>query len=616
MAIYEIARIQLRRGRTNSGTGVPQLASGEMAWAIDTQELFIGNGAISEGAPSVGNTRILTEADLNGYGFFGESCINTSVAQWQTNTNYVRGQIVANSISNLNEETYTYTFLCIENHTSGDFSDDLDANKWTRTPYVFTYKKPDVITGPNINEPVVRCIEDRLSDRVSLLDFVTINDAKSGDYSAALARAIENLFNNEQNIHKAYNDATYRVKLEIPAGIYNLDSTIVIPSYATIIGAGSNKTIFNFTNSGPVFKFLGDPINQQPKYINISGISININNSAIKNYPIIQLESVSNSKFNDISINDNWNGVYNYDNEYEKNHSGFLLTGISDIVTCEFNTFTNINITGVGIGFISDRTIKNNIFENVSISDSKYGFMLGKEPEENDLGYELKNNIINNCSFNGIHIQAIFIRSGYNNTVSNCKFINVGNNTSGTTETIPIYPQVYFNTANNSYQNNHSERTIWLSQPTTQHLFIPELSGKSVNYSTHGSYVIDNDLTLTNEPLLVIKLPVRTNESGTLEKIFNCRIEYNYETELPIEAENNFIRRGTMTIVADYDKLTEDFIQLIDELDYLGVSEEDILKVRFSARFIDTGIGIFYSDALNSTESLSSVLTYTYTINY
>ena len=62
MAVVQISRIQLRRGR-KLVTGIPQLASGELAWAIDTQELFIGNGAVSEGAPAVGNTKVLTEHD-------------------------------------------------------------------------------------------------------------------------------------------------------------------------------------------------------------------------------------------------------------------------------------------------------------------------------------------------------------------------------------------------------------------------------------------------------------------------------------------------------------------------------------------------------------------------
>jgi hypothetical protein len=65
MAVVQISRIQIRRGKAQSGTGIPQLASGEMAWAIDTQELFIGNGSVFEGAPGVGNTKILTTNDFS-----------------------------------------------------------------------------------------------------------------------------------------------------------------------------------------------------------------------------------------------------------------------------------------------------------------------------------------------------------------------------------------------------------------------------------------------------------------------------------------------------------------------------------------------------------------------
>jgi len=68
MAVYQISRIQVRRGQANQGTGIPQLASGEMAWAVDTQQLYIGNGAVSEGAPGVGNTRLLTLNDLSAQG--------------------------------------------------------------------------------------------------------------------------------------------------------------------------------------------------------------------------------------------------------------------------------------------------------------------------------------------------------------------------------------------------------------------------------------------------------------------------------------------------------------------------------------------------------------------
>lgn len=74
MPVVQISKIQLRRGQKNSQSGIPQLSSAEMAWAVDSQELFIGNGSVSEGAPYVGNTKIITEHDnildlISGYRF-------------------------------------------------------------------------------------------------------------------------------------------------------------------------------------------------------------------------------------------------------------------------------------------------------------------------------------------------------------------------------------------------------------------------------------------------------------------------------------------------------------------------------------------------------------------
>ena len=57
MAVVQISKIQIRRGRKNTGSGLPQLSSGELGWAIDSQELYIGNGAVAEGAPTVGIQR-------------------------------------------------------------------------------------------------------------------------------------------------------------------------------------------------------------------------------------------------------------------------------------------------------------------------------------------------------------------------------------------------------------------------------------------------------------------------------------------------------------------------------------------------------------------------------
>jgi hypothetical protein len=63
MAVIEIARIQVRRGQELQ-TGIPQLESGELGWAEDTENLYIGK-RVAGGAVDNSNTRILTENDLN-----------------------------------------------------------------------------------------------------------------------------------------------------------------------------------------------------------------------------------------------------------------------------------------------------------------------------------------------------------------------------------------------------------------------------------------------------------------------------------------------------------------------------------------------------------------------
>ena len=130
MAVVQISRIQIRRGQKNTGSGIPQLASGELAWAVDTQELFIGNGSVAEGSPYVGNKKVLTTND---------------------------------NILDLFEQ--------------------------------YQYKKndPTIQTGSDSNYPILRSIQERLDERVSVASFGAVGDQGSTDDTSAIQRAIDNL---------------------------------------------------------------------------------------------------------------------------------------------------------------------------------------------------------------------------------------------------------------------------------------------------------------------------------------------------------------------------------------------------------------------------------------
>jgi hypothetical protein len=93
MAVVQISRIQLRRGKKDgpreaAWNGIPgqdngvRLANAEMAWCVDTQQLYIGNGETSEGAPRVGNTEILTEhSNLLDVASYNYSRVSTPISR-------------------------------------------------------------------------------------------------------------------------------------------------------------------------------------------------------------------------------------------------------------------------------------------------------------------------------------------------------------------------------------------------------------------------------------------------------------------------------------------------------------------------------------------------------
>jgi Pectate lyase superfamily protein len=58
MSIVQISRIQHRSGLYEN---LPQLSKAELGYSVDTRQLFIGNGLVTDGAPESGNTEILTE---------------------------------------------------------------------------------------------------------------------------------------------------------------------------------------------------------------------------------------------------------------------------------------------------------------------------------------------------------------------------------------------------------------------------------------------------------------------------------------------------------------------------------------------------------------------------
>ena len=575
MAVVQISRIQIRRGKANTGTGFPQLASGEMGWAVDTQELYIGNGSVAEGAPAVGNTKILTQNDFTAQG----------------------------SILNLIQ-------------------------------YIYKSNDPTIVTGPDANTPVERPMQDRLSDRVTTADFGTVADGSTDD-TAALQRAIDQLFLNSATKASADTSggASARVVLNILPGRYVVTDTIYVPSYATIIGAGLDKTIIEFTGTGPVFQFVDDAstignyvsattastlFTTQPRFITIKGLTVF---SDTNDQPALQLDSVRDSVFEEIKIQGSWANSYNIDSK------GIVLTAVSSIVTSENNRFNNVYVNGFTYAVYATHDILNNTFENCNIKNVYQGFVLGENISGNvGQQYGPRETQVSRCKFVSVRHHAVIVENGVGNTVINCELTNVGNNADGdlANHANAIYPQIYFNTEGNTSINVRSDRPAGLANDNTSTPYVPEVSGHGVTYSLYGTRNIDIAQTTSTQP--AFRLPVSTASNGVPEGAINYSINYLFKTNNI--ADPKFSRRGTITVVADIDSSVDSprsaIVQLTDEYDYAGkLSETDSIKLDFTVQLVDQ-LGLVYTGALGQTPysivvnytnpaGESGLLTYTYT---
>jgi hypothetical protein len=489
VAVIQISRIQHRRGRENSGSGLPQLASGELGWAVDTQSLYIGNGSVVEGAPAVGNTKIITEHD---------------------------------NIFDL-AETYEYR--------QGDIqTSELSA--------------------------VRRNLRARLDDRVSVRSFGV--QGNGGDVTEALQKALYELY------LKYVGTEQTRVVLHVEPGVYTISSTVYIPPYVTLQGAGRDKTVFESTGGINIFETISDNTNytgvlattepfEQPlanyassaRGINLSGFTIRVTTTNPLTKMLV-MNSARDCRLTDIKfIGPRLTGP--------AEDIGIFITSKTDAIQAQFNRIVDCEFVGIGTGIVSNHSIHHNDIEACTFDRMIKGISFGEDPV---VGQGNPNdNTIKGCYFEDIDQHGIIILAGTRNLSSQNKFgVSVGNEGGDAGEA--THPIIEFAETGNISLDDYFNRTYNLSinqEFIISDTYVPDVKGPAfVDYGFTEKVSVDGSIT----PNVLFRLPAEATKKYEIEYVYNTDVQGRY-----------FTRSGVLNVVVNREN---NGVIITDEYDYIG----------------------------------------------
>ncbi len=430
----------------------------------------------------------------------------------------------------------------------------------------YTYKRLNVETGENSLYPVERSLQERLDERVSVASFGVVGDGIADD-TEAIQRALDELFFNGIDVSAE----EQRVTLEFLPGKYRITETLNIPPFATIKGAGKDKTvIFKDFGDGPVFKTVGiinDPTDPEglrkkytstinevigetmPRFISISGITFE--NSTVDS--VGYFLPTRNSTFNDVKFKGTW--IYNeiVPSVLYPSEIGLVLTtrGVGDIVSTTDNKFINCDFENLSYAVDGSWDIESNLWDGCLFTNCGKGFFsnptgaLGRQ-------YGASNNKFLNNKFIYINEEAIDVVLGRGNLSSNNTYIRVGND--GGDSSRAAHHVINFNQPGNVSSNDYFERSVDLSTDTDffDDRYFGEFGGAvKADHKFNTSVAVEEKIVALDNVLF--RMPAFNTCS--------YRIHYLYKSQ-----QVDISRRGVISLFVDRNT---NKVHVTDEYDFL-----------------------------------------------
>jgi hypothetical protein len=546
VAIVQISRITARKGLQQD---LPQpLAGAELGWAVDDRRLFIGNGALEEGAPVVGNTEILTEfSDI--LAFAGQYTYKGEAAGYTAQTGATPGSPISQSIqSRLDSYAVVTDFGAM-----GDGSTD-DTAAINRALYQLYCVQNNTAVRRSLFFPAGTYI---VSNTIKIPPYARLYG--EGAESSIISFAVQNWAANTayaQGVLVYYVPTTtyYRSIAPVPATGIVISNALYwaaesLPSYVVQTADSLQQTGVNIATNGAT----------PPKNINVSGMAIYTNQL---NDGLL-IENAQHCFFDSVDINGPLTQTElttSVDNTLAINWSS------TPSLPCQHVNFDNCRFSGFTYAVNTDQQINGAVISNSQLDTLYQGVVLGGASPSNGgaTGFKLMHNIFDSIYEEGVYINGVSLNAtGYN------IFYNVGNHFNGATS--PASAVITIDAINNISVGDMFQRTtaysgtyprIKIFNSTTQ--TVPASIGvDSAAQIQMGSFVRETGTQAT--------LSAGATTS-TLFTVSSAQIKA-FQMDYTIVRETS-VRTGTMTIVNDADDSAGDGFSYTD--DYVQNSDTDV----------------------------------------
>lgn len=305
-------------------------------------------------------------------------------------------------------------------------------------------------TGPTPSDPVVRSVQAKLDDFASVRDFGATGNGTTDD-TVAINRALFQLYCRENNTQ-------IRRSLYFPAGTYRVTDTIVIPTFAKLVGEGADCSIILLElpegeSSVPDFVTrFGDSRQQIGVNIGVGGAvaprNIEISSMTFQSAEVTDVFLVQDARqCRFVSVN--FIGPLT-EADIEDSGADPDIAGVRFASTVS-NVCQDIVFERCGFSFNSQGLATTAATQGITVSNSAFGTLnQGVVIGGNAQGFRVVHNLFDNIFAEGVVYNSSLNVSGYN------AFFNVGNSIGSTT---PTFPVVRFGSDNNVSVGDMFERS-------------------------------------------------------------------------------------------------------------------------------------------------------------